>query len=90
MIKLFAANNLAFSVDKTHIKKFKTKNSAHPTLHIGYKENYKGETVNTKFLGLQTDNHRKWKNYIEEMIPKVSGARYASSSMVHISNINTL
>jgi len=68
--------------------KLKTKNSAHPTLHIGYKENYLKETENTKFLGLQTDNHIKWRNYTEEMIPKVSGACCTSSSMVHISNIN--
>jgi len=35
--------------------KFITKNSSHSKLHIGYKENYIGETVNTKFLGLQID-----------------------------------
>jgi len=48
------------------------------------------ETVNTKFLGLQTDNHIKWKNHIEDMIPKVSGACCTSSSVVCTSNINTL
>jgi len=33
--------------------KFITKNSAHSTLHIGYKEKFIENTVNTKFLGLQ-------------------------------------
>jgi len=30
--------------------KFITKNSSHPTLHIGYKEKYIKDTVNSKFL----------------------------------------
>jgi len=37
--------------------KFITKNSSHCTLHIGYKEKYKEETMDTNFLGLQTVNH---------------------------------
>jgi len=46
--------------------------------------------VNTKFLGLQIDNHINWKNHIEETIPTLSGACYTVRSMVRISNINTL
>jgi len=63
------------------------KNSSHSTLYIGYKEKYIEETMNTKFLGLHTDNH---KNHIEQMIPKLSEACNAVRSMVHINNINTL
>ena len=37
--------------------KFITTNSSHSTLHIGYKQKYIEETKNTKFLGLQFDNH---------------------------------
>jgi hypothetical protein len=48
------------------------------------------ETVNTKFLGLQIDNHVNWKNHIEQMILDLSAARYAVRSMVRISNVNTL
>ena len=70
--------------------KFKTNNSSHAALHIGYKEKYIEETVNTKFLGLQIDNHINWKNHIEETIPNLSGACYALRSMVHISNVYTL
>jgi hypothetical protein len=43
-----------------------------------------------KFFCLQIDNHINWKNHIEEMIPKMSGACYVVRSMIHISNINTL
>jgi hypothetical protein len=63
------------------------KNSAHSTLHVGYEEKYLEETVNTK---LQIDNNINYKNLFEEMIPNLSGTRYAFRSMVHISNINTL
>jgi len=51
--------------------KFITKNSAHSAIHIVYRERNE-ERVYTKFLGLQIENHRKWKNHIEEMMPKWS------------------
>jgi hypothetical protein len=57
VIKLFAANNLVLILDKTNIMTFITKNSSHSTLHIGYKEKYIEDTVNTKFLSSQIDNH---------------------------------
>jgi len=44
----------------------------------------------TKFIGLQIENHINWKNHIEEMIHKLSGACYSIRWMGHISNINTL
>jgi hypothetical protein len=90
MIKWFAANKLVLNLDKINIMKFKTNNLSHSTLHTGYKEKYIEEMVNTQYLGLQTDNHLNWKNHIEQMIRKLSGACYAVRSMVHISNINTL
>ena len=46
--------------------------------------------MNTKCLHLQLDNLINWKICIEEMIPKLSRACYAISSVVHISNINCL
>jgi hypothetical protein len=70
-----------------NIMKFITNNSSHSSLHIGYKEKYIEQTVNTKFLGLQTVNHINWKNHIEQMIPNLSEACNAIRSMVHISNI---
>ena len=63
--KWIAANKLVLNLDKTNIMKFITKNSSHSTLHIGYKEKYIEEMVCTKFLGLETDNHLKWKIHIE-------------------------
>ena len=64
MTKWIAAIKLVLNFDKTNIMKFITKNLSHSTLHIGYKEKYIEEMVLTKFLGLETDNHLKWKIHI--------------------------
>jgi hypothetical protein len=90
MIKLTAANNFVLNIDKTNIMKSITKNSAHSTLYIGYRELHIGEIMTIKFLGLQIHNHINLKNHIEEIIGNLSTAYYAIRSMVHISNINTL
>jgi hypothetical protein len=89
VIKFLAASKIVLNLDKAYIMKYITKNWSHSTSHFGYKENYIEETVITKFLCLQIDNHINWKNYIEQMIPKVRGACYAIRSVVHVSNINT-
>ena len=65
------ANNLVINLNKRNIIKFIIKNSAHSTLHIGYKEKFIEDIATTKFLGLQTDNIN-WKNCTEVMIPKLS------------------
>ena len=46
--------------------------------------------VETKFLGLQTDNHINWKNHTKQMTPTLKAACYAVMSTVHISNITTI
>jgi len=43
--------------------KFITKDSSQSALNFGYKEMYIHETVNTKFLGLQIDNHTNLKKH---------------------------
>ena len=77
-------------MDKKNIMKFITKNSSHSALHVGYKEKYIEEILTSKFIGLQIDNNLNWKNCIEQMIHKLSGAFYAVRLLVHISNHNTL
>jgi hypothetical protein len=90
MIKWSAASKFVTHLGKTNVLKYITNNSSHSTLYIGYKWKYIEERVNTKFLGLQTDNHINWKNHTEQMIPHLSAARYAVRSTAHISNIYTL
>jgi hypothetical protein len=48
MIKRFAANKYFLRSEKRNIIDFTTKNSAHSTLRVGYKEKYVEETVNKK------------------------------------------
>jgi len=70
-IKWFAVNILVLNFDKMNIMEFITKNSSHSTLHVGYKEKYIEETVNTSFLGLHVTNHLSEKNHIQQVIHKV-------------------
>jgi hypothetical protein len=37
--------------------------------NIGNNDKYVEEVVNTKFLGLQTENHWNWKNHIDQLVP---------------------
>jgi hypothetical protein len=90
VIKWFAANKLVLNPDKTNIMQFITKHTTHTTLCIGYTEKYIEKKVNTKFLGLQTDNHLNWKYHTEKTSPKLSEEQDASRLMVHVSNIHTL
>jgi hypothetical protein len=69
--------------------KFITNNSSHSALHVGYKEMYVEETMNTTFLGLWIDVDINWHNPIEQTVPKLSGTCYAVWLMVRIININT-
>ena len=85
-----SVSNLVHNLVKTNRMKFILKNSANSTLHIRYKEKHIEGTVNTGFLGLQIYNHLNWKNYIEEMIPKLSATCYNIRLMVPISSISTL
>jgi hypothetical protein len=78
------------NLDKTIKIKFITKYSPQYPLNIGYNDKYIEEAVNTKFLRLQIDNHLKWKNYIDQLVPKLNGASYEVRSMLHISNTDTL
>jgi len=54
-----------------------TKNSSHSTLHVDYKERFIQETVNTKVLDWQINNHVNCKDHFEQMVPELNGACYA-------------
>jgi hypothetical protein len=71
MSKWFAGNKLALNLDKTNIIKFITNNSPQYALSIGYNGKYIQESVSTKFLGLQIDNHLNWTNHIDKIITKL-------------------
>jgi hypothetical protein len=56
MRKWFSANKLSLILDKINVIKFRTKTPQYP-LNLVYNDKYIKEAVNTKFLGLQVDNH---------------------------------
>jgi hypothetical protein len=86
MNEWFAANKLALNLDKTNIITFTTINTSQCPLSIVYNDKYIEESAQTKFLGLQIDNHLHCKNHFDHLIPKLSGACYAVRSLLHISN----
>jgi hypothetical protein len=86
MSKWFAANRLARILDKTIIITFIVYNSPQHALNVGYKGKCVEESVNTKFVGLQTDNQLNRTNDIEKLIPKLSAACYAVISAWHINS----
>jgi hypothetical protein len=90
MSEWFDANKLALNLDKTNIIKFTTINVPQCPLSIGYNDKYIEESAQTKFLGLQIDNHLNCKNNIDQLIPKLSGACYAVRSLLCISNTGML
>jgi hypothetical protein len=90
MSQWFSANKLSLYLDKTNVIKFITKNSPQYRLNIGCNDNYIDEAVNGKFLGLEIDNHLNWKNHINQLVPKLSGACYVVRSVLHISNTDIL
>jgi hypothetical protein len=84
MIKWFAANNLVLNLDKTNIMKFITKNSSHSTLHIGCKENYIEETVNTATNRLKKETeHLGWNIFFTDDTEGMVTCRF--HFQVHIS-----
>jgi hypothetical protein len=90
MSKWFTSNKLVLNLDKTNIIKFITNKSSRNDLKIGYNEKYIEESINTKFLGLQTDNHLNCKNHIDITISKLSVSCYAIRSVSHISSTDIL
>jgi hypothetical protein len=80
---MLTANKLALNLDKTNIIKFTTNSSPQYASSIGYNGKYFQESVNTKFFGLQIDNHLIWTNHTDKLIPKLSGACYAVTCQQH-------
>jgi hypothetical protein len=90
MSKWFPGNKLFLNEDKTNVIHFITECSPQFPLNIGYNDKHIEDVVNTKFLGLQSDNYSNWKKHINQLVPLLSGVCCVVRSMLHISNTDTL
>jgi hypothetical protein len=90
MCKWFAMNKLTLNLDKNNIITFITYTSPQFPISIGCEDKYIEESVHTKFLGLQIDNHLNWKTHIDQLVQKLSRACYLVRSLSQVSNIDNL
>jgi len=90
MVEWFSANKLVLNLEKTNIMKFVSINQPYCALTVSYKDMCVEEAVNLKFLGIQIDSHFNWRNHINQIIHKLSIARYMVRQMYHICNNDTL
>ena len=71
------------NITKTNVIKFTPQTTAHVPLDIYYKDNV---VKSTKFLGMHIDNHMNWKNYVEQILPKLSAACFSIRDLIHTLN----
>ena len=78
------------NITKTNKIKFTPKTKAHVPLDIYYKDNVTDEVKSTKFLGTLLDNHKNWKNHVEQILPKLSAACFSIKNLIHTLNPDVL
>jgi len=76
MTEWFSVNGLSLNTDKTNIMKFLPSNRPNNNFQIMYHSKLLAAANNTKFLGLELDEHVNWKSHIKKILPKLSGACY--------------
>jgi hypothetical protein len=86
----FTINGLSLNIEKTNTIKFSTHHRQEDAIEIIPQNKLLDSKENTKFLGLEIDKHLKWKDHIEEILPKLSTACYAIRSTYYTSSIATL
>ena len=77
----FNTNLLFLNFSKTEFIKFKTKNiyEYDHDINTEYDNKKISNSYHIKFLGINIVNTLSWKNYIDQILPKLSSACYAMS-----------
>ena len=75
--------------NKTHYLQFNMKNSWDYDLKLNYQGNYVKSSPNTKFLGLIIDDSLSWKAHIDQMMSKLSTARFVIRTIQSIMSPET-
>jgi hypothetical protein len=81
MSQWFPANGLSLNIDKTNAVKFIVSHSQEDSFQIPYKDKEIKQITNIKFLGLEIDQCLNWKTHTEQLIPRLSSACYAVTSV---------
>jgi len=86
----FRANQLVLNLMKTNIIKFSPSHFPQPQLIIDHNNTTISEVPNTKFLGMQIDNHLNWKCHIDQILPKLSTVSFVIRQLFYILDSETL
>jgi hypothetical protein len=63
-------------MEKTNIMKFTSSYHQNEAYQKKKKKKIITGTNNTKFLGLELDKNKSWKNHVQKIIPKLSSGCY--------------
>lgn len=74
MSEWILVNGLTLNIYKTNIVKFSSKHYQDKTFLINYQNHSIKESSNTKFLRLELGKHINWKNYMNNVLPKLNSA----------------
>jgi hypothetical protein len=75
---------MSINVNKTRYVEFRSKNYYNITTQINCDQKSISNVVETKFLGLIIDDTLSWKQYIDQVINKISTACYALRNIKYI------
>jgi hypothetical protein len=90
MNEWFKANQLVLNLMKTNIIKVSPSHFPQPQLIVEHNNTTISAVPNTKFLGVQIDNHLNWKCHVQYILPKLSNASFVIRQLFYILNLKTL
>ena len=86
----FKANQLVLNLMKRNIIKFSPLHLLHSQLITERSNATISEVPETKFLGVQIDNHLNWRCHIDCILPKLSTAGFVIRQLFYAPNLETL
>jgi len=79
--KWFQENSLSLNLCKTHLIQFSSKNQNYLDIAIAHRNGFIPKINEIKFLGLHINNTLSWTTHIDNILPKLSSACYATKSV---------
>jgi hypothetical protein len=90
VLKWLKQNSLSLNINKTYFTQFFNKSIIHSDINITYGNNYITKVNDLKFLGLNINSTLNWKSHIETILPKLSSACFAMTSIKPLVSQQTL